>query len=42
MPGQAFTNFVGQCEGAFGLNHLDTPIEDGPSIPLPILKIKTH
>jgi hypothetical protein len=42
MPRQAFADFVGQCECAFGLSHPVTPVQDGSSIPLPILKIKTH
>jgi hypothetical protein len=42
MPRQAVADFVGQCQSAFGLSHLATPKEDGSSILLPILKIKTH
>jgi hypothetical protein len=42
MPRQTFADFVGQREGVCGLSHLLTPVQDGSSIPLPILKIKTH
>jgi predicted MFS family arabinose efflux permease len=41
MPSQAFVDFVGQCQSAFGFSHLVTPADD-PSIPLPILTAKTH
>jgi len=41
MPSQAFVDFVGQCQSAFGFSHLVTPADD-PSIPLPILTVKTQ
>jgi AmmeMemoRadiSam system protein A len=42
MPRQALAVFVRQRESAFNLSHFATPAEDSPSIPLPILNVKTH